>query len=443
VLPAGTAQAQAQSASQVRRTPVVVAVERAAPATVNITTTQEVHRSVNPFFRSDPLFKEFFGMFLDPRPQQVQSLGTGVIIDDEGHVLTNEHVLAGSTHIRVTLSDAREFDAELIGADPETDLAVVRIADRDAHDLPIAPLGRSDDLMIGETVVAIGNPFGLHHTVTTGVLSATNRSIVSDDREYHGFLQTDASINPGNSGGPLLNLDGEVIGINTAIFREAEGIGFAIPTERAQRIVDDLIRHGEVAPVWLGLRLQDLTPPLRSALRVNAARGAVIGHVFEGSPAERAGIAHGDVVVELDGSRVQSTRAFYEILGGITDSDAVRLGIERDGKRSEREVRAELFPEGRVDELARVLLGMVVEPITGRLHGGKAVGGMRIAEVAAGGISARLGLRPGDVILEMDRERVADSDAFRRAVTRLRGRSHVLLLVHRGGRGYHLTLRLS
>ena len=213
----GSAAAPAAAASDARRTPVVLAVQRVVPATVNITTTQQVHRRVNPFFRGDPFFEEFFGMFLDPRPSTHQTLGTGVIIGSERHVLTNQHVLAGASEIRVTLADGREFEGELLGSDPETDLAVLAIGTDE--ELPVAPLGDSEDLLIGETVIAIGNPFGLGHTVTTGVLSATNRSIRSARGEFHGFLQTDASINPGNSGGPLVNIEGDVIGINTAIIR--------------------------------------------------------------------------------------------------------------------------------------------------------------------------------------------------------------------------------
>ena len=220
------------------------------PRRVNITSTQSVVEHGNPFLRGDPIFDEFFSRFMNPPQSAAQSLGTGVIINSDGFVLTNEHVLAGATQIRVTLADGRQFDAELVGGDPASDLAVVKIKTQDP--LPTPKLGDSDDAMIGESVIAIGNPFGLNHTVTTGVLSAINRSIRGDGREYHGFLQTDASINPGNSGGPLLEHGREVIGINTAILGNAQGIGFAIPINRARRIVDDLIRHGEVQATWLG-----------------------------------------------------------------------------------------------------------------------------------------------------------------------------------------------
>lgn len=435
---------QSVADSSSRRTPVVLAVERVAPATVNITSTQQVHRRGNPFLRLDPFFEDFFGMFLDPRPRTAQSLGTGVIISRDGYVLTNEHVLAGATEIHVTLADSREFDAELIGADPDTDLAVVQI--QPEGDLPFAPLARAEDNMIGETVIAIGNPFGLHHTVTTGVLSALNRSIRSGKREYHGFLQTDASINPGNSGGPLVNLDGDVIGINTAIFREAEGIGFAIPVSRALRIVDDLIQHGEVIPVWLGLRLQELSPQLRQAFDAPNQGGALVAHVFDGSPADVAGVHRGDIVVSLDGTRIQSKRNYFEVLRSITDTDETTLELQREGTRFEKLIRAEAFPESRADELAQVMLGITVRELSAEsveAYGILARRGLVVDAVVPGGSAAQIGLLPGDVILELDRTAVDSRLAFRKAVSRLRGRNRVLILVQRGRAGYQITLGLS
>ncbi len=415
-----------------RRTPIVRAVEQVAPATVNITSTQVVRQS-NPFASGDPLFDRFFGRFFDPRPRRAQSLGTGVIVDGQGHVLTNEHVLAGSTHTRVTLSDGREFDAEIVGLDPENDLAVLRL--EGADDLPAAPLGDSEEAMIGETVIAIGNPFGYNHTVTTGVLSALGRSIRGrrgQQREYHGFLQTDASINPGNSGGPLVNADGEVIGINTAILGDAEGIGFAIPINRARRIVRELIEHGEVAPTWLGLMLQDLTPALRGAMGVQSTLGAVVTHVFEDSPAEHAGLRRGDVVLELEGTRIRSRRSYFEILGSLTDGGRARMAIERDGQRRDVELLARAFPGQRAPAIAKILLGLEVS--TEQTWRG--VPGLRIGGIVPNGAADAAGLRPDDLLLELDREPMRDRDAFARAVQRLRGRSRVLALVARGPDGY-------
>ena len=378
-------------------------------------------------------------MFVDPRPSTRHSLGTGVIIGPQRFVLTNQHVLAGASEIRVTLSDGREFAGELLGSDPETDLAVLRV--ETDEELPDAPLGRSDDLLIGETVIAIGNPFGLGHTVTTGVLSATNRSIRARAGEYHGFLQTDASINPGNSGGPLVNLEGDVIGINTAIIRDAQGIGFAIPIDRARRIAEELIEHGELIPVWLGLRLQDLTPRLRESLEVRARKGALVSHLFENSPAERAGLRRGDVVLELEGTRIQSSRNYFEVLRSLTGGTAAILRIERDGEVTEFPVHPEAFPEDRADELGEILIGVSVREIDGRPPG--APPGMLVREVVSQSPAARAGLRPGDLILKLDQEQLAGHADFRRAVSRLRGRRQVLLLVQRGQRGYHVTLGIS
>ena len=429
-----------EAEASARRTPVVEAVQRVAPATVNITTESRVSRPVNPFRRSDPFFDQFFEPFRQDVTEQM--LGTGAIVDRRGYVLTNEHVLAGAEKIWVTLADGREFPGVVVGADPDNDLAVIKV--ESDQPLPTAQLAGGDDLMIGETVIAIGNPFGLNHTVTTGVLSATNRSFRAGETQYHGFLQTDASINPGNSGGTLLNLDGEVIGINTAIFREAEGIGFAIPIERARRIIDDLIAYGEVVPVWLGLRLAELTPELRQRFEVHSAGGVLVREVFKDSPAERAGIAAGDVLVALDGSALQAPSNYYEVVRGMTEGYTARARIERKGRAEDLSLRAEVLPAARADELAAALLGFRVRPMTSeelQAYGGR---GMVLAEIAPGSrAGVRLGLRPGDVLWALDRTPVPDLESYRRAVRRLPSRNTVLLMVQRGPTRAALALSLS
>src|SRR5436190_364291 len=261
-LPAVAAARGAES-DPARRSLVVEAVEKASPAVVNVSTEQIVEQRRSPFpFPQDPFFEEFFRDFADPRPRRFKttSLGSGVIVAADGTIMTNVHVIERASRIHVTLADQRELDATLVGADADADIAIVRV--KAGGDLPHIPFGSSAELMIGESVIAIGNPFGLSHTVTTGVVSAVGRSLRDEDRTYTDFIQTDASINPGNSGGPLLDIKGELIGINTAIYGKAQGIGFAIPVDRAQRVMKDLVSYGEVRHAWVGLVVQYLTPDL-------------------------------------------------------------------------------------------------------------------------------------------------------------------------------------
>ena len=256
-----------------RRTPIVKAVERVGASVVNINTEEVAPAVRNPFRDSrNPFFDQFFKEFFPSRDNNRRSLGSGVIIHPEGYILTNEHVVSKATIIKVTLIDKREFDARLVGSDIKSDLAVIKIETNE--NLPHVSLGRSDDLMIGETVIAIGNPFGLQHTVTTGIISALHRSIKGGgNRVYREFIQLDASINPGNSGGPLLNIEGSLIGINTAIFKQAEGIGFAIPINKAKRIINDLIRYGKVRRGWLGVSVQSITKEMLSFFNIERVRG--------------------------------------------------------------------------------------------------------------------------------------------------------------------------
>src|SRR2546425_8997037 len=311
-LPAVAAARGAQS-DPARRSLVVEAVEKASPAVVNVSTEQIVEQRRSPFpFPQDPFFEEFFRDFVDPRPRRFKttSLGSGVIVAADGTIMTNVHVIERASRVRVTLNDQREFDATLVGADADADIAVLRV--KAVGDLPHIPFGTSADLMIGETVIAIGNPFGLSHTVTTGVVSAVGRSVHGEDRTYTDFIQTDASINPGNSGGPLLDVKGELIGINTAIYGKAQGIGFAIPVDRARRVMKDLVSYGEVHHAWVGLTVQDLSPEL--AQHFGARKGVVVAEVEPKSPAAAGGLAQGDVVTGVDGRDVRSRDEFEDRL---------------------------------------------------------------------------------------------------------------------------------
>ncbi|MCP5043236.1 MAG: trypsin-like serine protease, partial [bacterium] len=313
VLAAAQVAPTAQAADPfLRRTAAVRAVEKVGPAVVNITTVRE-----DPSFPSrEGRHYEFFRDFARPRDPNAdtQVLGSGVIIDRERHVLTNAHVIAEASRIRVALADGREYPARLVGAAPNNDLAVLQI--ETDEELPWVAPGRSDDLMVGEPVIAIGNPFGLFsNTVTTGVISAIDRSVSVEGDYYYGFLQTDASINPGNSGGPLLNAEGTLVGVNTAIYRGGQGIGLAIPIDAAKRVLAELLEHGEIPPPWIGLEFKNLDPELRSVMELpDGMSGTLVTKVEPQSPAEQAGMKRGDIVLAIDGTLVERDRSFFEAL---------------------------------------------------------------------------------------------------------------------------------
>jgi Do/DeqQ family serine protease len=422
-----------------RRTPAVRAVEKVGPSVVSIT-TEELASSRSPFgsvFGNDPTFERFFRDFFEPqapRERRRANLGSGVLIDDRGHVLTNAHVVARASRVQVVLADGRELDATVVGADPNNDVAVLQVESDES--LPWTPPGDSDDVLVGEPVIAIGNPFGLSNTVTTGVISAVDRSLRTGNRVYHGFLQTDASINPGNSGGPLLNAEGQLIGVNTAIYQGAEGIGFAIPIAVASRVVRELLEHGEVLPVWLGLQFQELDEPLREAMGLPLrTRGALVTQVRKGGPAARGGVERGDVVTHVDGRAVESAREFYERLSLTTQGQALALGLLRDAQKRSARVVAEEIPGSLVDELASQLLGVELEPLPR--------GGFSVSKVRPGSGSEQIGLRPGDVILRINGLPLVDRDALERSVLDLRGRERAILVVGRGRGRYHVTIPLT
>jgi len=419
-----------------RRTVTVEVVERAGPAVVNIT-TERVVASASPFRRggSDPFFDRFFEDFFEPRlPQTVQSLGSGVLIDADRHILTNEHVVGQASRIRVTLADGREFDATLIGADPNNDIAVLRAETQEK--LPWIPLATSRDLMVGEPLIAIGNPFGLASSVTTGVVSALDRSIRSESRVFHGFIQTDASINPGNSGGALLDSEGRLIGINTAVYNGGQGIGFAIAADVAARVVNELITHGSVTPVWVGVEFQDLTPGLGQALDLPAGtNGAVVNRVRERSPALRAGMRRGDVVTQLERHPIRTSRDFFEMLASVTPGQELRIDFLRDGKPQTLSLEAEVMPDAVVTQILRERLGVELvraadQPV------------YSVRAVRKDGGAARIGIQPGDLILGVNGRPLQDAEDLRRCALDLSGRSRALVVVQRGAGRYHVTIPL-
>ena len=408
-----------------RRNEIVEVVQKVSPAVVFIGTESEVE---SPFRgRRSPL-EEFFGAPPQQRQRQ-QGLGSGVIVDPSGIIITNDHVIRGASAIHVVLADGRELEAEVIGSDANNDLAVLKVSSK--QPLPAAKLGTSSDLMIGETVVAIGSPFGLSKTVTSGGVSATGRTFKADGRTYNDFLQTDAAINPGNSGGPLLNVDGDVIGINTAIFASAQGIGFAIPADKVRRIVDELTRFGKVRPAWVGLETQDLSPRLSRQLGWDRTYGVVVSDVEPGSPADQAGIRRGDVLAEMGGSRISDSEDYVTRARGYPARAAFPLVLFREGAQRTVQVTPVEFPPQLIEALAWNRLGLRVKPVRGA---------MAVQSVRPGSAADEVGLEPGDVILRVNNQPVAEPVAFQDALLAARGSRSVAMVVQRGRYRYHVPL---
>jgi Do/DeqQ family serine protease len=431
-------EANAAAKESLRRSAIVVAVEKVSPAVVNISTT--VTEKVSPFFPfgGEDFFKDFFPEMFS-REYKHSSLGSGVIIDGEkGYLITNHHVVAKATEIKVITSNQKEFKGRSLGSDPRSDLAIIKIDAKEK--LPEAKLGDSEDLMIGETVIAIGNPFGLTHTVTTGVVSALDRSVRAEDRVYRHFIQTDASINPGNSGGPLLNIDGDVIGINTAIYQKAQGIGFAIPINKTKRIVKELLRAGEVQPPWLGLELQELTPELQRHFSLPGGSGGVlVSDVYENSPADRAGVKRGDVVRWVEGTSVTSLSDYQEALAEFTTGDRITLQLFRRGKEISLPLQPATFPPELALETVYRRLGIKVGE--GRRGGaGQQRSGVSIEEVRPDSEAARIGLKPGDLIAQINEVAVTGLEDFKKAISQYHHLISLNLVVRRGPYAYSITL---
>lgn len=422
--------------SSSRETPVVKAFQRTAPAVVNIRAEKSAFFRFSREDRGEEFFQDF--SLGATRRSREDGLGSGILIDPRGLVLTNEHVIWGASRIQVSLEDGREFAAEVVGADPSSDLAVLRIPG--PENLPYVNPGRSSDLLIGEPVIAIGNPFGLGHTLTTGVISSLHRSLRVGNRVYQDLIQTDASINPGNSGGPLLNIRGELIGITTALYQKAEGIGFAIPVDRARQVVDDLIRFGEVRPGWLGLEAGELSPALRAALGFQGAGGVVVTQVAAGGPAERLAIRVGDIIEAIQGRPVENPAAYRRLMRPVTVGDRVTLKIFRSGKEREVAVLAEDFPLSLADGLIHRQMGLKVREAAGEQAGGTRV---MIEQVESASPAGQIGLAPGDVIRQVNQSRIEGLDSFRRSVVNSRYQESLIFLIQRGEYGYYIILPLS
>jgi len=424
-----------------RKTPVVKVVEKVSPAVVNISTERIVQERVNPF--GNPFFNNFFDNFFDSFPQRSykqQSLGSGVIIDSKGHVLTNEHVVLKASKIMITLADKREFEGKLIGSDPRSDLAIVKIDSE--KNLPYIALGRSDDLMVGETVVAIGNPFGLSHTVTSGLISAINRTVkINNDLAYQGFIQTDASINPGNSGGPLLNINGELIGINTAIYQKAEGIGFAIPIDRAKRIVADLITYGKVRKVWLGLRVQDLNKDLVSYFNLDHPSGVIVTRVIAGSPAENAGLHRGDVILKINEDQIDSQEVYSSVVAGFTADSTLKILLMREGKPVTISLKPARMAQDAAEKIARDLLGLTVKDFKPLSRGREYHDlGVVVTSVRDKSPVSKIGIQKGDVIHQVNDKEINNLEDFQEVIISNADQDSLLFLVQRGPYLYPVTI---
>jgi Do/DeqQ family serine protease len=436
-------------AENLRESAVVIAVKKVSPVVVNISSEFEVRKRVNPFsgLGMGPSFGNFFNDFFDPgfeRRYKRTSLGSGVIIDGErGFILTNKHVILKSKTITVALKDGREFTAQIVGADSDSDLAVLRISSPTA--LPDITMGDSSNLMIGETVIAIGNPFGFSNTVTTGVISATSRSVRTDDMVYHDFIQTDASINPGNSGGPLLNINGELVGINTAIYAKAQGIGFAIPINTAKRIVSDLIRYGEVIPAWIGITIQDIDEDLARYLKASAINGVLVKKAEPSGPARKAGIREGDIILSINTSDIASEKDFHRAMIALSAGEKIDITVWRDGKTKTVSVKTSAFPTELALDLAYDLLGISVEDLSTKnryIYKALAKQGVLISDVNRQSFLAHIGAKPGDVIRQIDDIPIKNIKDFEQAIIKYRQKHSFVMVLQRGDQLYNITVKL-
>jgi serine protease Do len=429
-------------------------VKEARPSVVNISTVKVIkgggeREPLTPFGPQDP-FKDFFDRFFKdqmPREFKQQSLGTGFIIDKDGFILTNNHVVEKTDEIKVRLSDDKEYIAQIIGRDPKTDLALIKIEPENS--LTPLPMGDSDKLEVGEWVIAIGNPFGLGNTVTAGIVSAKYRQIGMGT--YENFIQTDASINPGNSGGPLLNIKGEVIGINTAIFSRtggSVGIGFAIPVNMAKELLPQL-KKGKVVRGWLGVMIQTITPELKDKLDLKNEKGALVADVTSGGPADTAGIKRGDVIVMFDGKEIKEMKDLPYIVGSTPVGKEVTVEVIRKGRTERIQVKIgelEGEKEAQVEVAEGPKLGLTVHELTPELargYGLTETSGLVVVDVEGNSPASEAGIRPGDLIVEIDQVPVRDLDRFNKIISGYRDGDTVLFLVKRRGTTLYLTLKVT
>lgn len=442
--------------------PIVKAV---TPAVVNISTTRVVRSpaagdQMAPFM-DDPFFRQFFGeeffrRFQAPRERKENSLGSGVIVSNDGYIVTNNHVIAKADEIRVLLNDRREFVGKVVGTDPKTDIAVVKI---NASDLPSIPWGDSDKLEVGEFILAIGNPFALNSTVTMGIVSAVGRANVGI-ADYEDFIQTDAAINPGNSGGALVNVRGELVGINTAIFSRSGGymgIGFAVPANMTRTVMDSLIKTGKVTRGWLGVSIQEVNQELAKQFGLSETKGALVSEVIADSPAAAAGLKSGDVIVSYDGKPVESPAMLRNMVAQTPVGKTAKVEVLRDNKRQTFNIKiteqpkeiaqtdAEETIEGEDAGGKSVLSGLEVRNITpeiaGQLGLPPTTKGVIVTGLAPDSPAAAAGIQPGDVILEINRQPVRSVADLKRISAKLSQKEGALLLINRRGSKLFLAIK--
>ncbi|WP_275289122.1 DegQ family serine endoprotease [Halomonas elongata] len=436
-------------------------VEDAAPAVVNISTSREVETRNMPFgqFGGQELpdiFKHFFGerfgdqMPMPPgahgRSEERRSLGSGFIISEDGYIMTNAHVVKGADEILVRLNDSRELEAELVGADTKTDVAVLKV---DADNLPTLTLGDSEDLKVGQWVAAIGSPFGLDHSVTSGIISAINRTLPRD--VYVPFIQTDVAINPGNSGGPLFNLDGEVIGINSQIFTRSGGymgLSFAIPIDVAMDVADQLRNDGSVSRGWLGVMIQPVSRELADSFGMDKPEGALVADLDPEGPAARDGLEAGDVILEVNGQTVDRSSTLPRLVGGVSPGEDVDLAVMRNGERRTVTVTVGDWPDAQKTDSGQgdtspARLGLAVQPLESGQHDEAIDNGVRVVDVDPRGVAADAGIRAGDILVSIGEHAVESPEQLSELIGELPEERSVPVRLYRNGHSYYVALRLA
>ena len=439
-----------------RQNAIVCAAQKVGPAVVSISVVQMRVIREHPFFSpfGDEFFDEFWSRFFHPREykEKIYSIGSGFIINSDGYILTNAHVVRGADQLKVTLTTGEEYEGEVVGLDEVSDLAVVKI---DTEDLSSVVMGNSGDLIIGEWAIAIGNPFGYllddpNPTVTVGVISAVNRDIKRERGQvqiYRKMIQTDAAINQGNSGGPLVNASGEVIGVNTFIFttsRGSEGIGFAIPINRAKAILSDLIKHGRIIPAWIGASVQEVNPILAQSLDLDKAEGVIVSDVEEKSPAQKAGLKRKDVIIEVDDQKIKNLSDWEDIVYLARAKQSLAITFLRDGKKT----RARLVPEAlptQASKNSQRKLGMNVADISSAIAYRLGITdrrGVVVTGVDKEGIAYQAGLEVEDVIRQVDDQPVRNVKDYEKVLGKKKNKEKLILLIERDGALYFVSLEL-